>query len=97
MNVCDDVCVSTAPATGIRFSPLVGVFRVNEEVVCTAEGYPAPSVHWERVGSNGSRTATTGPVLRITEDMVGLNSWRCRAVNIIGSTDRVHYFTVRGM
>jgi len=92
---CEYVC--TAAANSVLFSPFVGVYRVNEEITCTALGYPEPSIYWESVVSNATRTVVTGPLLRITEDMVGDNSWQCRAVNVIGSTERLHRFRVLGM
>ena len=82
----------------MQFSPYVGVYRVNEKITCTAGGYPAPSVSWEPVRSPGASAASssTGSVLTITDDMVGDNTWRCRAENAIGSTERLHSFTVNG-
>jgi len=89
----------TAPAYDIRFSSNYNVYRVREEITCTAQGYPAPRVHWEQVRSNGAgvESSVRGPVLRITDDMVGNNTWRCRAVNTIGSAERMIAFLVVGM
>ena len=89
--------VCSAAAHGIHFSPFVGIYRVNEEIACAAQGYPLPSIHWVVVSSNSSRQRTGGPVLRITADMVGNNRWHCLAVNSMGSAQRLHAFRVVGM
>jgi len=92
------MCDKPVAAYGVRFSPDVGVFRVNEMITCSARGYPTPLAHWQRVRDDGGPAPwSTGPVLSITVGMVGDNTWRCRATNIGGSDERIISFLVVGM
>jgi len=83
----------------VQFSPYLGVYRVNDKIRCTAQGYPAPTVYWYQVVSAGASGVprSDGPVLRITDEMVGDNTWRCRAGNRYGYTERNLRFRVSGM
>jgi len=86
-------------AYDVRFEPAaVGVYRVGDTITCKASGYPAPSIHWQQVGSAGSDAGSsyTGSALAITESMMGDNMWRCRAVNVIGTAERLVSFNVIG-
>ena len=86
-------------AYDVRFEPpAVGVYRVGDEITCKASGYPAPSIHWQQVRSDGSDAGSsfTGSVLRIYNSMLGDNTWRCRAVNVLGSAEQVISYVVIG-
>ena len=91
-------CVCAVEADDVRFSPDVGVYRVNERITCTARGYPTPSTRWQQVRRDGSVSSwVAGPLLTITDDMVGNNTWRCQATNMLGSADRTISFLVVGL
>jgi len=83
----------TAAAHNIELSPYVGVYRVDETITCTARGYPEPSVHWQSADDPAS-IVVDGPVLRLTDSMIGRNNWICLATNGIGSIRRPHAFRV---
>jgi len=72
---------------------------VNEQITCSAQGYPTPTIRWQQVGHTGARPVplTTGPVLRVSYEMVGDNTWKCTAVNDVGSTERFISFRVIGI
>ena len=88
--------VTFSPHVNIHAPPHAGELRVNDEIGCTARGYPAPAIRWVRVRGSGTHRVVVGVTLRISEDMMGDNSWRCRAVNVVGSAERLIHFTVIG-
>lgn len=89
--------ILTAPHS-MRVSPFLGVYRVGDSITCHTSGYPPPVMSWQKVGHSGAVPGSStirGPVLRMTEELVGDNTWRCRAVNRLGFDELTVSFTVR--
>lgn len=68
------------PVTNVKYVPNKKVFKVGDTVNCTADGYPLPRFTWLAVRSPGGREVRSG-VLKITENMIGDNEWKCTATS----------------
>jgi len=71
-------------------------YAVGEVINCSANGWPAPSITWHRVGGPlAAAGASDGRVLTITEEMRGeRNVWKCVATNSFGSDELEITFNV---
>ena len=68
------------PVTNVKYVPNKKVFKVGDTVNCTADGYPLPRFTWLAVRSPGGREVRSN-VLKITENMIGDNEWKCTATS----------------
>ncbi|KAI0231896.1 hypothetical protein LSAT2_017753 [Lamellibrachia satsuma] len=68
------------PVTNAKYVPNKKVFYLGETVNCTADGYPLPRFTWLPLRSRGGREVRSS-VLKITENMIGDNEWKCTATS----------------
>jgi len=62
------------------------VYNVSDNVTCSAEGLPAPTVTWKRISGSMPEQTVNGrreAVLKNLEN--GFHIWVCTAVNEVGS------------
>ena len=69
-----------APPTNIQLDNLKEEYHIGENVTCTAEGNPEPSIYWMDENSGDTIDSST---LNITSAMKGLQKYSCVAWNEI--------------
>jgi len=79
------------PATSISdITPERSSFYVGEYIQCGANGYPDPNYQWDGVDTPIDPEPTIdGNQLKITEAMIGRNTWKCQASNDINDANGI--------
>lgn len=84
------------PVTTITIEPRQPTYEVGDVITCRADGNPPPQTTWSAI-SPANPVPTTPDALQITEGMVGEQTWRCTARNVLDQVAEIsetYTFTV---